>query len=75
MKKNTLLVVFIIVALLATTAFAKIGNGKIGILLPTKPGNTSEILPINKKELKALQAGETTVGELMLAKPTELLIQ
>ena len=68
MKKNTLLVVFIIVALLATTAFAKIDKGKLGILLPTTPGNTSEVLPIDKKELKALRAGETTVGELMLAK-------
>ena len=65
MKKNTLLVVLIIVAL-ATTAFAKIGDGKLGILMPTKPGTESEILPIDKKELKALRAGETTVGELML---------
>lgn len=68
MNRNTLLVVFIIVALVATAAFADIGKGKLGILLPAKPGQDSEVLPINKKELKALRDGSITIHDFMLAK-------
>lgn len=68
MNKKTLLVVFMIAALVATVAFAKIGNGKYGILLPSKPGQTSEVLPIDKKQMKALQAGEISMNDILLTK-------
>ena len=70
MKKSTLLVVFIIVALLATAAFAKIDKGRLGIMLPSKQGENSEVLPIDKYELAALRAGEITVNDIYLAKTT-----
>ncbi len=73
MNKKTLLVVFIIAALLATTAFARIGEGKYGIMLPTKPGQNSEVLPIDKKQLRALQAGEITMNDILLAKTNGIL--
>ncbi|HDP99257.1 MAG TPA: hypothetical protein ENN22_08760, partial [bacterium] len=68
MKMKTLLVLFIVVAVLSTTAFAKVDKGQLGLLFPAKPGQTSEVLPIDKKELKALQDGQITIRDLRLAK-------
>ncbi len=68
MKHKTLLVVFILVAFMATGLVAKVDKGQLGIMLPTKHGQDSEVLPISKKEYQALKANEITVRDLMLAK-------
>lgn len=69
MKKSILIT--LLLSLMTISVFAQ--QAKLAILLPAKPGEVSEVIPINKKELKNLLSVSSVNSSNYLNSPTGII--